>query len=204
MDDKGIDAGRGHGARHRPKRFRWLLIVDPDAALHGDGNRHGRLHGGDTFPDKRGFAHQTGAERAVLYAIRRAATVEVDFGITEILADPGAARQISGLRSAELHRDGLFNGVESKEPHPVAVDDRAGGHHLGVEQRAPRQGAMEGAAMPVRPVHHGGDAEAPRVVARLHAGQLAQKRPKNKLSPSARPYVPGHRTPARRRRRGRR
>ena len=42
----------------------------------------------------------------------------------------------------------------------VAEAHGVGGHHLGVQQRAPRQVTVEHPAMPVGPVHHRGDAEA--------------------------------------------
>jgi hypothetical protein len=42
------------------------------------------------------------------------------------------------------------------------MDERAGGHHLGVQQRVARQQAVKVAAVVVRPVHHRGNREAPR------------------------------------------
>jgi hypothetical protein len=35
------------------------------------------------------------------------------------------------------------------------MDHRLGRDHLGIEQGMAREGAMEGAAVPIRPVHHG-------------------------------------------------
>jgi hypothetical protein len=40
------------------------------------------------------------------------------------------------------------------------MEHRAGGDHLGVEERTAREQAMEEPAMPIGPFHHGGDAEA--------------------------------------------
>jgi hypothetical protein len=40
----------------------------------------------------------------------------------------------------------------------IAMQQSAGGHHLGVEQGMARQQTVEIPAMPVGPVHHGGDA----------------------------------------------
>jgi hypothetical protein len=37
------------------------------------------------------------------------------------------------------------------------MPQRTGGHHLGVQQGAPAQQAMEVTTVPVGPVHHGGD-----------------------------------------------
>jgi len=53
----------------------------------------------------------------------------------------------------------MFAGIISKQPRAIAVNDGAGGQHLGVELRTPRHQAMEDAAMPVGPVHHRGDRE---------------------------------------------
>jgi hypothetical protein len=39
------------------------------------------------------------------------------------------------------------------------MNDGWGGQHLRVKKRLARQQAMEGAAMPVRPIHHWRDAE---------------------------------------------
>ena len=68
-----------------------------------------------------------------------------------------AASARRGGRAAELQRDRVLARRIAEQPLAVAVDDRLGGDHLGVEQRAPRQQTMEDAAMPVRPVHHRGD-----------------------------------------------
>ena len=67
---------------------------------------------------------------------------------TEMLTSAAILR---GDRARLLH----FHAAE----HPLAVQDGGSRHHLGVEQRAARQQAVEGAAVPVRPVHHGRDAE---------------------------------------------
>ena len=42
----------------------------------------------------------------------------------------------------------------------VAMQDRAGGDHLGVEQGVLGEQAQEEPAVTVGPVHHGGDGEA--------------------------------------------
>jgi hypothetical protein len=42
------------------------------------------------------------------------------------------------------------------------MQHRSGSEHLGIEQRAARQQAMEEPAVPVGPFHHRGDGETPR------------------------------------------
>ena len=47
--------------------------------------------------------------------------------------------------------------VEADQALAVAMDDGIGGDHFGVEARAFGKSTVEHAAMPVRPIHHGGD-----------------------------------------------
>src|SRR6185437_6483524 len=63
------------------------------------------------------------------------------------------------VRSAELQRHRMLARIEAQQPGTVAVQHRAGGQHLGVEHGARGQGPVQDAAMPVCPVHHGGDSE---------------------------------------------
>jgi hypothetical protein len=44
------------------------------------------------------------------------------------------------------------------------MQHRAGGDHLGIEQRTPRQQAMEEPAMPVGPIHHRCDRKPMRLI----------------------------------------
>ena len=120
----------------------------------------GRLHGGDAIPDQRRLCHQAGAEPALLHPVRGAAHVQVDLVEAGICADPRAGRERIGIGAAELHRERMLAGVIAQQPRPVAVQHRAGGDHLGVEQRPPRQQPVEIPAVTVGPLHHGSDAEA--------------------------------------------
>ena len=49
--------------------------------------------------------------------------------------------------------------IVRQQPRARAVQHRAGGDHLGVDQGAAREQAMEEPAVPVGPLHHRGDAE---------------------------------------------
>ena len=49
---------------------------------------------------------------------------------------------------------GMFFAIEIKVAWLVAVDQRAGGDHLGVQARMARQQAMKIAAMTIGPIHH--------------------------------------------------
>ena len=122
-----------------------------------------RLHGGDAIADQRRLRHQAGAEAALLHAVGRAADIEVDLVVAEVRADARAtAASAARIAAAELQRDRMLGRIEAEQPRAVAAQHRAGGHHLGVEQRAARQQAMEEPAMPVGPFHHRRDAEAAR------------------------------------------
>ena len=49
----------------------------------------------------------------------------------------------------------MLGRIERQQPRAVAVQHRAGGDHLGIDERPAREQAMEEAAMPVGPFHHG-------------------------------------------------
>ena len=65
----------------------------------------------------------------------------------------------------------MLGRIEADQPLAVAVQHRAGGHHLGVDQRAARQQAMEEPAVPVGPFHHRRNAESAVEVG--HIGSLS-------------------------------
>src|SRR5262249_54398069 len=73
--------------------------------------------------------------------------------------DACALRQRARIAAAELQRDRMLGGVVGQKPRAVAMQHRAGGDHLGVDQRAARQQAMEEPAVPVGPFHHRRDSE---------------------------------------------
>ncbi len=160
MHDKCVAAGGNDGARQPIERHFRILVVDADPAFHRHRNFHRALHRRDAGCNEVGLRHQAGAEAAVLHPIRRTADIEVDLVIAETLADPRGFSELARIGAAELQRDGMLAGIEAEQPRAVAMDDGGRGQHLRVEPRAPRQQAMEHAAMPVGPVHHRGDGEA--------------------------------------------
>jgi hypothetical protein len=54
----------------------------------------------------------------------------------------------------------MFTGIEPEQTLPIAMKDGAGGQHFRVKPGTPRHQTVEDAAMPVGPIHHGGDAES--------------------------------------------
>ena len=118
-----------------------LAVVDADPTLDGDGNgsAHGRDHRRDAGRDEFRLAHQAGAEAATLDTFRRAAAVQVDLVIAVLGADRGCAGEVRWVAPAELQGYRVLRRTEPQMAHPVAVQDGAAVHHLGVEQRVRRQ-----------------------------------------------------------------
>jgi hypothetical protein len=56
----------------------------------------------------------------------------------------------------------MLERIEAEEPRAVAMHYRAGGQHLGVDERLAREQPVEEPAMPVGPVHHRSDTKTPR------------------------------------------
>src|ERR1700694_938870 len=98
MDDQCIRAGGDDVARQRIQRNFRILIVDADPAFDRDWNAHRALHGMDTSGNQRRLRHQAGAEPAILYPIRRAADIEIDFVVAEILANFRTGRETTLAR----------------------------------------------------------------------------------------------------------
>ncbi len=161
MNDQRIGAGGNHRPRQRIERGFRVLVVDTDPAFDRDGDGDGSLHRGYACRDQFRLRHQAGAETPVLHPIRRAADVEIDFVIAEILADRGGGCEVSRVGAAELERHGMFACVETQEPLAITMKNGASGQHLRVQPATPRHQTMEDAAMPVGPVHHRGDGKSP-------------------------------------------
>ena len=133
----------------------------PMPALHRHRHRPGRLdHRRGAVGDERRGPHQRRAEAARLHPVGRAADVEVDLVEPHLPPDRRRRRQLRRHRPAELQRQRPLLGMEGEQPLPVAAQHGAGGDHLGIEQRPPREAPVEEAAVPVGPVHHRGDGQA--------------------------------------------
>ena len=154
MHDQRIGAGGDDTARQRIERDFRILIVDAEPAFDGDGNADRALHGLDAGRDQRRLRHQAGAEAAILHPVRRTTDIEVDLVIAEILADLRSGGEIARVRTAELQRHRMLDGIEAKQPAAIAMDDGARGQHLRVKPGTPRHQPVEHAAVPVGPVHH--------------------------------------------------
>ncbi len=129
------------------------LVVDADAALDRGGNRHGRGDRGHALGHQLRLTHQAGAETAALHPVGGATDIEVDLVIAKIGADARRLGQVLGLRSAELQGDRMLARIETQQALAVAMQHRARGHHLGIDQGPPAQRAVKRPAVPVGPVH---------------------------------------------------
>jgi hypothetical protein len=152
-----VDA-RGHnGLGQFRERGLGILVIDADTALHRDRNRHGGLHGRHAIADEPRLRHQAGAEAPLLHPVGRTADIQVDLIIAEVGRDAGTFGQRARIGAAKLQRHRMLRRIEAEQPLAVPVQDRARGHHLGIDQRPPGQQPVEEPAMPVRPIHHRGD-----------------------------------------------
>lgn len=77
----------------------------------------------------------------------------------------------------------MFFRMEAQVPIDVAMDQRAAGNHLRVDDRVPRQPPEKITAVPVRPVHH--RRRAKPVGDRLHHRRAYLQLPEQLLTRSA-------------------
>ena len=160
VDDERRSARRLHRFREGEQGLPRLLLVDADAALDRHRNVDCRDHRRHAFGDEAGLAHEAGAEAAALHPVGRTAAIEIDLVIAELGADARRFRKPARRRSAELKRHGMLARVEADQALARTEYDRVRGHHLGIEQGAAREDAMERPAAPVGPVHHRGHGKA--------------------------------------------
>jgi hypothetical protein len=156
VHDEGLATSAAHRIDEPLEVGFAILIVNADAALHRHRNVHRGLHGRDARRNQRRLRHKTGAEAALLHPVRRTSDIEIDFVVATRGADRGRIGQLSGIRAAKLKRNGMLVVREPEQAVAIAVDHGIRRHHLGIEKRVASQQPMEGPAMAVRPIHHGG------------------------------------------------
>ncbi len=70
------------------------------------GMRDARAHGGDAVRHELRLGHQAGAEAALLHAVARAADIEIDLVVAEVLRRwRRSISEIGGITAAQLQRD---------------------------------------------------------------------------------------------------
>ncbi len=160
VDDKRAATRLGHPADKIPNEIVVLDLVDADPMLDGDRDIHRIAHRLDAVGHQLRLGHQAGAEGAALHALGRAAAVQVDFRIAPLLAQLRRHGEVDRLAAAQLQCHRVFCRVEVQVAGHVAMQQRTGGHHLGVQPGVAAELAVEHAAMAVGPVHHGSDRNA--------------------------------------------
>ena len=161
VHDQHLQPRADQGFGKTVQAFVVVLIVHADAAFHRHRNADGSAHRRHAVGHQRGLAHQAGAEAARLHAIGRAADIEIDLVVAPLRADARRLRQLRRFVAAELQRERMLGCIEIQQTRAIAMQDRAGRHHLGIQTRIGAQQTMEEPAMPVGPVHHGRNTEAP-------------------------------------------
>ena len=166
MNDEDAAAGPRHGSDEVADEGVALVLVDADAVL--DRHRHVRHidHGLDAVGHQVRLGHQAGAEGAALHPLAGAAAVQVDLVVAPLLAQLRAMRQVVRLAAAQLQGNRMLVLAEVEVARHVAMQQRARGHHLGVQQGVVAEQAVEMAAVAVGPVHHGGHRHAPPLFGR--------------------------------------
>lgn len=134
--------------------------VDADAVLNRYRDRDGVLHCLNAIRHQGRVGHQDRANHVVLHPVAGAADVEVHLVVAGVLGHAGAGGQVGGDATAQLQGEWMLGLVMAQETFVVAVEDCAGGDHLGVEEGVFGQQAQKVPAVPVSPIHHGGDGEA--------------------------------------------
>ena len=160
VHDEHRAADVGDGADEIPHMRVAVEVVDADAMFHRHRQRAGILHRLDAVGHQPRLGHQAGAESTAANPVGGAAAVQVDLIEAPLFSQPGTGRQCLRVAAAQLQRQRVFGPVVAQQPRRVAVQQRAGGDHLGVEPGALAQQPPEIAAGAIRPVQHGGDAEA--------------------------------------------
>ena len=147
-------------------------MINADTVLHGDGYVASLTHSGDTVTHQRRLGHQAGTKAAVLHSVAGATAVEIDFVIPPSLTERRALGEVSRLGTAQLQRYGMLFVVKAQVALDIAMQNRAGGYHLGVDSGVARERAPEAPAVAVGPIHAGRSTEAPRVVTTLKRADL--------------------------------
>src|SRR5664280_1415029 len=133
MDDEDLaTAPLADGADEIAHESVVLEAIDADAMFHGHRNGNGVAHRLDAIGDQLGLGHETGAERAALDPLARAAAVEVDLVVAPTLTEPRTRGESRRVAAAELQRKRSLFAVEIEMARCVAVQQGARGHHLGV------------------------------------------------------------------------
>jgi len=121
---------------------------------------HRIAHRLDALGDQGRMGHQAGADHVVLHPVTGATDVQVDLVVTGLLGEPRASSQIRRIAAAQLQGERMLGLVVMQKPLGIAVQQRTGGDHLGIQQCTLRQLAQKIPAVVIGPVHHRRHGEA--------------------------------------------
>ena len=138
MHDEGAGARRGDAVDETIEAFLRVLVVDADAAFHGDGERGRLAHRLHALGHKVGLGHQAGAEPPRLHPVRRTADIEIDLVIAVVGADLRRLAELCGVAAAKLKPNRMLLRREAEHAGAVAVEHGLRRHHFGIEERPPR------------------------------------------------------------------
>ena len=126
-------ACRRQGIHKRIEKRVVVAVVNANARLHRDRNRDGFGHGLQTARHGLGLCHKTGTKRALLHALAGAADIDIHGIVAGLLSHLRRLAHELGLTATDLQHHGMLLGVEREQPLGVAVHERGGRHHFGVE-----------------------------------------------------------------------
>ena len=161
VHDEHLTTGLGHRAHKVAHKAVALDAVNADAVFDGDGHIDHVAHGFDAIGHGLRLVHQTRAESAALHPVGGATAVQIDFVVAPLRAQTRGVCQVVRVAATKLQSHRVLFGVEAQMALHIAVGERTGRHHLGVEQGVAREQAVEKTAMAIGPVHHGRDRQAP-------------------------------------------
>mgnify|MGYP004143900537 CR=1 FL=1 len=154
MHGEAFTASSRHRLDKVDERLPFRLVIDRDPVLDRHRYVNRAAHGGHAVGDKLRFGHQAGPEPTRLDPVGRTPDVQVDLVISVIYTDHCALRERRRVGAAELQRNGMLGRIEGEQPVARPMQDRAGGHHLGVEPHTGAYLTQEKSLVTVGPVHH--------------------------------------------------
>ena len=136
-----------------------VLVIDADAMFNSYVNIASILHRFYAVSHELWMTHQTSANHIILYAIARAADVEVYFIITPLLSKFCALGQLIGFTATQLKSDRVLFFTVSQKTISVAMNQRTCCDHLCIQHGVFCKHSPKLTAMSIAPFHHGGCAE---------------------------------------------
>lgn len=134
MHGEAAATGLGDLADEIPQGVVAVPPGDADAVLDRHRDGHGIAHRLDAVGHPLGIGHQAGADHVVLHPVAGAADVQVDLVIPRLLTQPRGGGKFGRHAAAQLQGQGMLGLVMTQESLGVAMQQGAGGDHLGIEQ----------------------------------------------------------------------